>query len=169
MENNSIQMAASPSYRSNYRLCAAVFHQWLHENCLLKRLLSLARQRSSKTGRKTSSVASAVWHVTPSCWNQMLPISSSSISNQFVQHGPITITIDCNALSLLIFKEKWPNYASEPKSAPNSDSFCGRRLFSVCMRVFCAPNATICLFTCPPRSKWASSENMIFCQNRCLL
>ena len=34
---------------------------------------------SSKTMRKTSSVASAVWHVAPSCWNQMLPISSSSI------------------------------------------------------------------------------------------
>ena len=30
-------------------------------------------------GRKTSSVASAVWHVAPSCWNQMLAISSSSI------------------------------------------------------------------------------------------
>ena len=28
---------------------------------------------------KTSNVASAVWHVVPSCWNQMLPISSSSI------------------------------------------------------------------------------------------
>ena len=38
---------------------------------------------------------------------------------KFVQHGPITITIDCNGLFLLIFEEKWPNYAS----APNSDPF----------------------------------------------
>ena len=42
---------------------------------------------------------------------------------KFVQHGPITIVIDCNGLSLLIFEEKWPNYTSEPKFAPNSDSF----------------------------------------------
>ena len=34
---------------------------------------------SLKTGFKTSSVASLVWHVAPSCWKQMLPISYSSI------------------------------------------------------------------------------------------
>ena len=28
---------------------------------------------------------------------------------KFVQHVPITIAIDCNCLSLLIFEEKWPN------------------------------------------------------------
>ena len=33
---------------------------------------------------------------------------------KFVQHGPITIAIDCNGLFLLIFEEKWNNYASEP-------------------------------------------------------
>ena len=62
---------------------------------------------------------------------------------KFVQHGPITIAIDCNVLTLLIFEEKWPNYASGPKSAPNSYSFWVRRLFNVCVRVFCVPNATI--------------------------
>ena len=35
--------------------------------------------RSSKTRSKTSSLASAVWHVRPSCWNQIFEISSSSI------------------------------------------------------------------------------------------
>ena len=35
--------------------------------------------RSLKTGCKTFSIAPAVWHVAPSCWNQMLPIFSSSI------------------------------------------------------------------------------------------
>ena len=40
---------------------------------------------------------------------------------QFVQHGPITIAIDCNDHSLLIFGEKLPNYVSGPKSAINSD------------------------------------------------
>ena len=43
---------------------------------------------------------------------------------KFVQHGPITVVIDCNDLSLLIFKENWRNYASGLKSAPNSYSFC---------------------------------------------
>ena len=51
----------------------------------------------------------------------------------------------CNGLSLLIFDEKWPNYASGPKSAPNSDSFWVRRLFNVSLRVFFAQNATILL------------------------
>ena len=60
---------------------------------------------------------------------------------KFGQHGPITIDINCNGLSLLIFEEKWPNYA------------CG---FSVPqMRQFC-------LFKYPPISKWASSEKTIF-------
>ena len=39
--------------------------------------------------------------------------------------------------SLLIFEEKFPNYASELKSAPNIDSFWMRRLFNECVRVFC--------------------------------
>ena len=66
--------------------------------------------RSSKIGLKTSIVASAVWHVL------LKP-------NVAVQHGPIKIVIDCNGHSLLIFEEKCPNYASGPKSAPNSAGF----------------------------------------------
>ena len=100
--------------------------------------------RSSKSRRKTSRVASAVWHVAPSCLNQILPISFNFCEQKFVQHGPITIAIDWNGLSLLIFEEKLPNYASGPKSAPNSDSFWVRRLsMYVCgffvpqMRQFC--------------------------------
>ena len=34
---------------------------------------------------------------------------------RFVQHGPITIAIDCTGLSLLIFEEKWPNSVSRSK------------------------------------------------------
>ena len=64
---------------------------------------------------------------------------------KFIQHGSITIAINSNGLSLLIFEEKWPNYISGSKSAPNSDLFWVCRLFNVCVRVFCAPNATILL------------------------
>ena len=64
---------------------------------------------------------------------------------KFLQHGPITIAIDCNGLCLLIFEEKWSIYVAGPKSTLNSDSFRVRRLFNVCVRVFCAPNNGISL------------------------
>ena len=82
---------------------------------------------------------------------------------KLVQHGSITIAIDCNALSLLIFEEKWPNYASAPK--PNSDSFWVLRLFNVCVLVFCALNATILLIYVSTKIKKASSEKVIFWPN----
>ena len=72
---------------------------------------------------------------------------------KLVQHGPITIVIESNDLSLLIFEEKWPNYASGPKSATNSDLFWVRRLFKVCVQVFYAPNATILLVYIPEKIK----------------
>ena len=85
---------------------------------------------------------------------------------KFVQHGPITIVIDCNSLCLLIFEEKWSNYAS----APNSDSFWVRRLINVCVRVFCAPNATILLVYIPAKIIMSFIwKDDFFCQNRRLL
>ena len=72
---------------------------------------------------------------------------------KFVQHGPTTIAIECNRFSLFIFEEKWPNYASGPKSSPNSDSFWVLRLFNVCVRVFCTPNATSLLVYIPAKIK----------------
>ena len=72
---------------------------------------------------------------------------------KFVEHGLITIAIDCNGLSVLIFKERCSNYAFGPKSAPNSDSFWVRWLFNLCVRDFCAPNATILLVWIPAKIK----------------
>ena len=66
---------------------------------------------------------------------------------------PVIIVIDCNVLYLLNFEEKWPNYASGSKFAPNSDSFWVRRLFNVYVWVFCAPNATILLVYIPTKIK----------------
>ena len=68
---------------------------------------------------------------------------------KFVQYGPIMIAIDYNGHSLLIVQEKWFNYAFGPKSRPNSELVWVRRLFNVCVLVFCAQNV------CSP------SENMI--------
>ena len=74
---------------------------------------------------------------------------------QFVQHLPITI------------EEKWPKYASGPKSAPNSELLWVGRLFNVCVRVFFAPNARIFLVYIPAKFKmifiW---KDDFFCQNR---
>ena len=82
---------------------------------------------------------------------------------KFVQHGPITIAIDCNGLCLLSFEEKLPNYASGPKSAPNSESFWVRG-------GFCTPNVTIfaCLHTRQDQNDF-HLKRYFFCQNRHLL
>ena len=72
---------------------------------------------------------------------------------KFVQRSPITIAIDSNGHSLLIFGEKWPNYAAGLKSVPYSYSFWAFRLFNVCVRVFCSPNATILLVYIPAKIK----------------
>ena len=72
---------------------------------------------------------------------------------KFVQLDAITIAIDCNGLSLLSFEEKWPNYASGSKPAPNSETFLACRLFNVCVRVFCASNAIILLVYMPVKIK----------------
>ena len=86
---------------------------------------------------------------------------------KFVQHGLIMIAIDSNSFSLLIFAEKCPNYVSGPKSPQNSDSFWVRRLFNVCVRVFCTPNATIWLVYIPANIKMSFIwKDDIFCQNR---
>ena len=159
-------------------MCAAVFHQWLHEYCSLKRQLSLSCRRNSylcqiAASRWPNDVSSAAENVifkpraqniecTFACVARSAVLLKPNVANillfnfceqKFVQHGPITIAIDCNNLSLLIFKEKWHNYASTPKSAPNSDSFWVRRVFNVCMRVFCALNAIILLVYTPAKIK----------------
>ena len=65
-------------------------------------------------------------------------------NKKFVEHGTLTLAIDRNARSLVIFEEKWPNDATIPKSAPNSHSLWGHRLFMMTfgfsetqMRKFC--------------------------------
>ena len=140
MENNLIQMAnglgwpCSSLYdRSNFnRLCAAVFHQWLHEYCPLKCQLYLACrpdgvQRCRIAGPRwpndiSSTIDNAIFknrsqniECNFDCVARSAVLLKPNVSNillfnfceqKFVQHGPITIDIDCNGLSLLIFEEK---------------------------------------------------------------
>ena len=102
--------------------------------------LAIYKNRAQNIGCSFVCVARSAVLSKPNVGNILL---FNFCEQKFVQHGPITIAIDDNGLSLLIFEVKLSNYASEPKFAPNSDSFWVRRLFNVCVRVFCAPNATI--------------------------
>ena len=143
-------------------MCAAVFHQRIHEYCSLKRQFSLACQLTlifddtpqiivqrcqitvPRWPNVVSSVADNALFKNSSQNIECVPRSAVLLKpnfanmllfnfceQKFVQHPPITIAIDCKGLSLPIFEEKWPNYASGPKSAPNSDPFLMRRLFKV--------------------------------------
>ena len=76
---------------------------------------------------------------------------------KFIQHGPITIAIDCNGFSLLIFEKNGPIMPLDQNPHQTVTRFGA----NVC--VFSVPQMrSFCLFTYPPRSKWASSEEMIF-------
>ena len=88
---------------------------------------------------------------------------------KIVLHFPITIAIDCNGLFLLIFEEKRPNYASGPKSAPNSDSFLVRRLFNVCVGFSVSKMRQFCLFilhTRQDQNELHLKRWFFFCQNQ---
>ena len=113
--------------------------------------------RSSETGRKSSSVASTVWHVAPSCWKQMFPlqflwtkIRSTWPDNNFhwlcrytfqKKNGPI-MPLDQNPHQTVTRFE----CVGFSKNA---------RGFSV------SQMGQFLLFTYPPRSKWVSSQKMI--------
>ena len=72
---------------------------------------------------------------------------------KFVQYGPITIAIDCNGFSLLIFEEKLPNYAFGPRSTQTVTRFVCVG-FSMYACGFSMPQMRqFCLFTYPTRSK----------------
>ena len=100
--------------------------------------------RSSKTGRKTSNVASAVRHVaTPNVANILL---FNFCGQNCIQNGPIPIANDS-------FSKKNGLIMSVDQNPHQTVTHFGCLGFS--MRQFC-------MFTYPPRSKWASSEKMIF-------
>ena len=94
------------------------------------------------------------------CWKQHFFFNFCE--QKFVQHGPIMIAIDYNGLSLRIVEEKWPNYASGQNPHKTVTRF-GCFGFSMYACGFSVPQMLqFCLFTYLPRSKWASSEEMIF-------
>ena len=104
--------------------------------------------RSSKPGLKTSNVASNVWHVSPSCWKQMLPISSSSI---FVNKNSFKMASPCS------FSKK--NTPIMPLDQYPHQTVLGASMYAC--GFFLPQMRQFYLFTYPPKSKWASSEKTI--------
>ena len=88
--------------------------------------------RSSKTGRKTSSTASAVWHVA-----NIILFNSFNMARQ---RSPLTVT----ASPCLFSKKNCPIIPLD-QNPHQTLTFWVQRLFNVCVRVFCASNATILL------------------------
>ena len=158
-------------------MCAAVLHQCLHVYCLWLIGVTLIFNGTPQIIVQRCQIAAPRWPNDSSSATdkaifknraQNIDIIETKccqypplqfLEQKLVQHGSITIAIDCNGLSMLPSEEKWPNYASGPKFAPISESFWVRRLCNVCVWGFCAPNARILLGYIPP--KWASSEKMI--------
>ena len=128
MENNFIQMAASADHAVAYAI-----------GPIFKHITDCVQLYFTNGFTNIRCVTRSAVLLKPNIANILLQF----FEQKFVQRGPITTAIDCNAL--LILEEKWPNSAFGPKSKPNSNSFSVRQLFNVCVRVFCAPNATILL------------------------
>ena len=187
MENNCIQMAASGGHAVAYTLnpiFAAVFHQWLHEYCPLKRQLSLACQRNTYLWRTLQIIVQRCQIAVPRWPNDISSVADNVIfknrtqnigcvarnavanillfnfcEQKLAQHSPITIAIGCNGLTLLIFETKWPNYNSEPNDHQTKTRF-------VCVGF----PMYACGFSGLQRPKWDSSEKMIyFCPSRHVL
>ena len=101
--------------RSQYRLCAAVFHQWLQEYCPLNPQLFLAHNIECSFGYVAGSAVLLKLNVA----NILL---FNFCEQKFFQHDSITIAFDCHDHSISLV-EKWSNYATGPKSANSATRF----------------------------------------------
>ena len=90
---------------------------------------------------------------TPQIIGQRCQIAVPIWSNDISSAADKAIFKNINDFDDDIVEEKWPSYASGPKSASNSDSDWMRRLFNVSVRVFCDPNAKILLVHIPAKIK----------------
>ena len=140
---NDINSAADNTYIHNWSL--QPFSQAYWPNFSVASDNAIFKNRAQNIDCSFGCVARSAVLLKPNVVNIFL---FNFCEQKFVQHGPITIAIDWNAVFFLIFEEKCLNYASAPKSAPNSDSFWVRRFFS--LRFSMTQMWQFCLFTYPP-------------------
>ena len=127
--------------------------------------------RSSKTeGKKIVYSFGCVAHSAVLLKSNVANILLFNFCEQkFVQHGPITIAIDCNGLFLVIFEENGPVMSLDQNPHQTVFGFgCVGFSMYACILHFVPQLRQFGLFTYPPRSR-ASCEKMIFFQNRHLL
>ena len=143
------------NFSVHFRLFGLQSREWQLEFHVSRPQSSLHSYSISKTVRKRLIVTLAVRQVASSCWNQM----SSMSPLQFLE-TKIRWALHGNACHwrkggyLLIFKEKWTNDATVPKSAPMSHSLWVYRFLNNDVLIFWAPNATILLiYLLPKQSK----------------
>ena len=116
MENNFIQMAALADHAVAYTIGTILAPRWPNDiNSAADN--AIFKNRAQNTDCSFSCVARSVRSAVLLKLNVAKILLFNFSEQEFVQHGPITIAIDCNDLSLLIFEEKLPNYVSGVKSA----------------------------------------------------
>ena len=91
---------------------------------------------------------------------------------KFVQHNPITIAIDCNGLSLLIFEENGPIMPLDQNPHQNVIRFGCVDFSMYACRCSVPPMRPFCLFTyppyvvkCEPHPFRVSTHNAMTCKN----
>ena len=140
-------------------MCAPVFHQWLHKYCALKLQLFLAYRRNTylSSQLRGGQTISALRLIMQSSKTER---KTSSITSAAWHEAPCS-PLKPNVANIILL-----NFC-----APNNDSFWVCRIFNVCVRVSCTPNATILFAYLPAKIKLSFiwKDDFFFCQNRHLL
>ena len=141
---NDINSAADNTYIHNWSL--QPFSQDYWPNFPVAADNAIFKNRAQNVDCSFGCVARSAVLLKPNVANILL---FHFCEQKCVQHSPITIAINCNGLSLLIFEEAIVSPGQNPHQTVTRFGCVG---FSMLQ---------FCLFTYPPRSKWASSEKMI--------
>ena len=117
---------AMSQWRSISGLVGRIF---LHKNWrggYWQHLVSTGRRYVAHSRSYTRCFSPCFWRLRyqPQSWCRLVANVANILlfnfyQQKFIQHGPITSPLIVT--TLLIFEEKWPNYASGPTSAANSD------------------------------------------------
>ena len=111
----SVDLHDRSNFSAHYRLCAAVFHQWLHEYCPLKRQLAPATNNSPTVSNHSSEVAKL---------HQLCDKSSKTVT----RFGCIGFSLNACMFSVLQMR-KFFLYTYPPRSKWTSFFFCKIGIF----------------------------------------
>ena len=149
-----------------------IFHQWLHEHCPLKRQLPLACRRNIYLWRHPTNNSPTV-----AADNAIIKNRAQNIECYFGCVTRSAVLLKPNVATIILFnfcEKKFVQHSpimpqeQNPHQTVNRFECVGSLMYACGFSV--SQMRQFCLFTYPPRSKWASSAKIIFfCQNRHLL